>query len=184
MTSSTGCNGLTCSGRPPRATMPSRMAARSTTQGTPVKSCSSTRAGMNDSSRWPGWRTSQVASARMSSAFTKLLSSRRSRFSSRMRSENGSRPTAGNPAASSAGRLKKSTASPLTVSDWRVLKVLSDMDTRGELTANDQSDRHRRGNRGPGLPQRQAAPANGQADVGSERDPAQPPRLSVAHPIF
>ena len=28
--------------------MPSRIAARSTTQGTPVKSCSSTRAGMNE----------------------------------------------------------------------------------------------------------------------------------------
>ena len=34
------------SGSPPSRTMPSRIAARSTTAGTPVKSCSSTRAGV------------------------------------------------------------------------------------------------------------------------------------------
>ena len=48
MTSSTGCSGLTLSGSPPSAMMPSRIAARSTTHGTPVKSCSSTRAGMKE----------------------------------------------------------------------------------------------------------------------------------------
>ena len=36
--------------------MPSRIAARSTTQGTPVKSCSSTRAGMNEISFCAGRR--------------------------------------------------------------------------------------------------------------------------------
>ena len=47
MTSSTGCSGLTLRGSPPSRTIPSRMAARSTTAGTPVKSWSSTRAGVN-----------------------------------------------------------------------------------------------------------------------------------------
>ena len=45
MTSSTGCSGLTRLGSPPSRAMPSRIAARSTTAGTPVKSCRSTRAG-------------------------------------------------------------------------------------------------------------------------------------------
>ena len=45
MTRSTGTSGLIFSGSPPRMFMPSRMAARSTTAGTPVKSCISTRAG-------------------------------------------------------------------------------------------------------------------------------------------
>ncbi len=41
-----GASGLTFSGSPPSCTMASRMAARSTTQGTPVKSCRMTRAGV------------------------------------------------------------------------------------------------------------------------------------------
>ena len=52
MTSSTGCSGLTFFGSPPSRTMPSRIAARSTTAGTPVKSCSSTRAGVKAISFW------------------------------------------------------------------------------------------------------------------------------------
>ena len=39
--------------RPRAPATASRIAARSTIAGTPVKSCMSTRAGMNDSSRWP-----------------------------------------------------------------------------------------------------------------------------------
>ena len=46
MTSSTGTRGLTCDGLPPRRASASRMAARSTTAGTPVKSCMSTRSGV------------------------------------------------------------------------------------------------------------------------------------------
>src|SRR3546814_5359739 len=46
MTSSDGISGLIWSGWPPSLTTASRIAARSTTQGTPVKSCSTTRAGM------------------------------------------------------------------------------------------------------------------------------------------
>ena len=45
MTRSTGTSGLILRGSPPRLFMPSRMAARSTTAGTPVKSCMRTRAG-------------------------------------------------------------------------------------------------------------------------------------------
>ena len=47
MTSSAGASGLIFAGSPPRAPIASRMAARSTTHGTPVKSCMSTRAGVN-----------------------------------------------------------------------------------------------------------------------------------------
>ena len=46
MTNSAGCRGLISLGSPPRRFMASRMAARSTTAGTPVKSCSSTRLGV------------------------------------------------------------------------------------------------------------------------------------------
>ena len=46
MTSSAGCSGLIFSGSPPSCFIASRIAARSTIAGTPVKSCISTRAGM------------------------------------------------------------------------------------------------------------------------------------------
>ena len=46
MTSSAGASGLTFCGSPPSLTMASRIAARSTTHGTPVKSCMITRAGV------------------------------------------------------------------------------------------------------------------------------------------
>ena len=112
MTSSTGCSGLTFRGSPPSRTMPSRIAARSTTAGTPVKSWSSTRAGVKAISFCDLGVTSQPASAWMSSGSTNRASSRRSRFSSRIFSEYGSRATSGKPAFSSAGRLKMSKVSP------------------------------------------------------------------------
>ena len=46
MTRSTGTRGLMASGSPPLRAIALRSAARSTTAGTPVKSCSSTRAGV------------------------------------------------------------------------------------------------------------------------------------------
>ena len=46
MTSSAGWSGLIRFGSPPIAAIASRMAARSTTAGTPVKSCNKTRAGV------------------------------------------------------------------------------------------------------------------------------------------
>ena len=46
MTRSTGASGLIFFGSPPSRFIASRIAARSTTAGTPVKSCINTRAGM------------------------------------------------------------------------------------------------------------------------------------------
>ena len=46
MTSSAGASGLISSGSPPSRVIASRIAARSTTTGTPVKSCMITRAGV------------------------------------------------------------------------------------------------------------------------------------------
>ena len=51
ITRSTWISGFTWSGRPPSLVIPSRMAARSTTPGTPVKSCIRMRAGRNGTSR-------------------------------------------------------------------------------------------------------------------------------------
>ncbi len=50
ITRSTGTSGFTRSGLPPSATIPSRIAARSTTPGTPVKSCIKILAGLNGTS--------------------------------------------------------------------------------------------------------------------------------------
>ena len=47
MTSSAGASGLIFVASPPRSLTASRIVARSTTQGTPVKSCMMTRAGVN-----------------------------------------------------------------------------------------------------------------------------------------
>ena len=47
MTSSAGTSGLIRPGSPPRSRIASRMVARSTTAGTPVRSCMITRAGLN-----------------------------------------------------------------------------------------------------------------------------------------
>ncbi len=51
MTRSTGTMGLMRSGLPPSRDMAERMAARSTTAGTPVKSCRMTRPGLNGTSK-------------------------------------------------------------------------------------------------------------------------------------
>ena len=81
ITSSAGASGLIFAASPPRSTMASRMVARSTTQGTPVKSCITTRAGVN----WISWlgmaSGSHPASARMWSAVMLAPSSVRRRFS-------------------------------------------------------------------------------------------------------
>ena len=86
-------------GSPPSAAIASRMAARSTTAGTPVKSCSSTRLVRNaiSFSALPSRPT--CASASMSARFTNASSSFRSRFSSRILRLKGSS------AALTAGRL-------------------------------------------------------------------------------
>jgi hypothetical protein len=66
--------------------MASRIAARSTTAGTPVKSWSSTRAGMNEISFVGSAFASHFATASTSSAVTVSPSSWRRTFSSRIRS--------------------------------------------------------------------------------------------------
>ncbi len=93
ITSSAGASGLIFAGSPPISAIASRIAARSTTAGTPVKSCISTRAGVNAISLLGSAFASQLASASMSAASTEPLPSVRSRFSSRTFSENGSRAT-------------------------------------------------------------------------------------------
>ena len=106
MTRSTGFSGLIFSGLPPRAVMASRMAARSTTAGTPVKSCISTRAGRKliSCSTEPRFWT-QAATAFRSSSLTDWPSSLRSRFSSSTFMEIGRREMPESPASSAAGRL-------------------------------------------------------------------------------
>jgi hypothetical protein len=82
MTISAGASGLIGAGSPPRSATASRMVARSTTQGTPVKSCMITRAGRElDLGVRLGVFGSQPPSARMWSAVMLAPSSVRSRFS-------------------------------------------------------------------------------------------------------
>ncbi len=85
MTSSDGICGLIWFGRPPKRVTASRIAAKSTTQGTPVKSCNTTRAGMKAISRDDSAFGSQFATASMCSVPTVIPpSSWRNRFSSRI----------------------------------------------------------------------------------------------------
>jgi len=95
MTSSTGWSGLILSALPPMRFIASRIAARSTTAGTPVKSCSSTRLGVKAISRSGSAVGFHFDSASMSSGFTETPFSVRSRFSTRIFSENGSRSIPG-----------------------------------------------------------------------------------------
>jgi hypothetical protein len=93
MTSSAGTSGLILFGSPSRSAIASRIAARSTTAGTPVKSCMTTRAGVNAISFAGSAVWSQVAIASTSCERTAVPSSLRRTFSSRTFSENGSRAT-------------------------------------------------------------------------------------------
>ncbi len=95
MTSSAGASGLILAGSPPRSFMASRIVARSTTHGTPVKSCMITRAGVNWISCVGSAAASQAPSARIWSAVTLAPSSVRSRFSSRTLWVNGRRSDPG-----------------------------------------------------------------------------------------
>ncbi len=107
--------------------MASRMAARSTMAGTPVKSCMITRAGVNAISWLGAAFGSHCSSASMSSRVTFTPSSNRSRFSSRILSEKGRRDRSW---PLSAGRLKISYDWGPTASVVRALK-LSLMDPPG-----------------------------------------------------
>ena len=99
ITSSTGTSGLILAGFPPSSMIASRMEARSTTPGTPVRSCMSTRSGEKAISRAvsavppaPPWEAHDAIPA-MSDALTANPSSWRSRFSRRTFSAKGSRAT-------------------------------------------------------------------------------------------
>ena len=87
MIRSTGTSGLIFDGSEPRSSIASRIAARSTIAGTPVKSCIRTRAGWNGISELGSAFASQVAIVSTSSAVTDSPSSSRSAFSSRTLSE-------------------------------------------------------------------------------------------------
>ena len=78
---------------PPRSAIASRIAARSTIAGTPVKSCMTTRAGVKAISLLGCAFASQVASASMSFFVTEPLPSVRRRFSSRTLRLKGRRAT-------------------------------------------------------------------------------------------
>ena len=104
ITRSAGRSGLIRLGSPPSSAIASRITARSTTAGTPVRSCSTTRAGRKAISASFLPEGDQRASAAMSSRVTVTPSSWRSRFSSRTRIERGSRASLPSPASSTAAR--------------------------------------------------------------------------------
>ena len=85
--------------------MASRMAARSTTAGMPVKSCIKTRAGRNGISRSEVLVLSHCATACRSCLVTLRPSSWRSKFSNSTFIENGSREIPFSPFFSAAARL-------------------------------------------------------------------------------
>ncbi|MNX77551.1 hypothetical protein D3C86_1090960 [compost metagenome] len=106
MTRSTGTSGLILAASAPSLAMASRIAARSTTAGTPVKSCIRTRAGRKaiSCSTAPLFSI-QAATAFRSSSVTETPSSLRSRFSRSTFIERGRREIPARPASSAAGRL-------------------------------------------------------------------------------
>ena len=130
ITRSAGISGLIRFGSPPIRFAASRIAARSTSAGTPVKSCRSTRAGRKAISRSDGSFGDQFASARMSSAVTVAPSSWRRRFSRRTLMEKGRRETLPTRRFSSASRRKIPKACPPTVLLERVPKLSGCMASR------------------------------------------------------
>ena len=101
ITKSTGMSGLIFLGSPPRTFMASRIAARSTTAGTPVKSCNTTRAGLKGTSSSAGLAAFQFARFRTSASVTWYPSQFRSTASSKTRIEKGSFETGAIPSFSS-----------------------------------------------------------------------------------
>ena len=85
MTRSAWTSGLTRPGSPPRSAIASRMAARSTTAGTPVRSWRMTREGMNGISASAATPGRQAVRVSTSSGRTMPSPAWRSRFSSRIR---------------------------------------------------------------------------------------------------
>ena len=100
-TRSTGTSGSIIFGSLPSRATAERMAARSTSSGTPVKSCSTMRATTNGISSVRSAFGFQLARARTSSSVTRLPSQLRSTDSSTMRMETGRREMPGRPRSSS-----------------------------------------------------------------------------------
>ena len=116
MIRSTGTSGLTREASPPARAIALRIAARSTTAGTPVKSCIRMRAGMN-ASRAARSSSGQPARARTSSSLTSRVPARRSRFSSRIFTVWGSRAWSPTPcSASQASRCIETVPSAVSSS--------------------------------------------------------------------
>ena len=89
MTRSAGTSGLTRAGSPPRSAIASRMTARSTTAGTPVKSWRTTRAGMNGISASAAGPAARRRGSRRPASATIPPPAWRSTFSSRILSVTG-----------------------------------------------------------------------------------------------
>src|ERR1043165_6701536 len=100
--------GLIRFGSPPSCLMTSRIVARSTIAGTPVKSCINTRAGRNAISFSRPFAVGEAVSAQMSSAETVCPSSKRNKFSSITFKEKGRFETGPAPDFSAFSREKYS----------------------------------------------------------------------------
>ncbi len=112
-TRSAGTSGSTREGSPFARTIAARIAARSTTAGTPVKSWRSTRAGVNGRSRSsPPGAPPQRASASTSPSATSRPPAWRSRFSRRILSVTGN--PEGSPKPRPASRSSRYTSTPST----------------------------------------------------------------------
>jgi len=110
-------------GSPPSRLTALRMAARSTTSGTPVKSCKTIRATTNGISSFAGALAFQFASVSTSLRRTFLPSQLRNTDSSTIRMLTGNRETLPMPCSSSAGSECKTPSRPLPASN--VLSVLN-----------------------------------------------------------
>ena len=111
MTRSTGTLASMTEGSPPIRATADRIAARSTTQGTPVKSCSSTRAGMNANSGRSAEVASQSRRASTSLSSTTPWPQWRRPFSRSTRMEYGSLPKS-RPVAAASCRSPAIRAAP------------------------------------------------------------------------
>ena len=102
-TKSTGTNGSIILGFFPSRTRAERIAARSASNGTPVKSCNTMRATTNGISSVRGATGFQFASARTFCSDTRLPSQLRNTDSSTRRMDTGNRETGPTPDSSSCG---------------------------------------------------------------------------------
>ncbi len=105
----------------PSAAATLRIAARSASSGTPVKSCSTTRATTNGISSLRAASGRQLASCSTCSFVTFLPSQLRSTLSSTMRIDTGSRLTLGWIFASAGSEYSRPSLPEAVLNDFRVL---------------------------------------------------------------